>query len=371
MNAYYNENNPYVAQWLRNLIQAGHIAPGYVDERSVQDVKANDLSGFTQCHFFAGIGVWSYALRRAGWPDDRPVWTGSCPCQPFSNAGRRGGFSDPRHLWPFWYRLIHEWRPVTIFGEQVAGKDGLGWLDLVQADVESDGYAIGAVVTPAAGFGAPHWRHRIYFVADRYGAGLETRERSVLSGSRGRIERGATVQRGAPGELADDNRKLGGQRGAFGTRGYSGSNAIERGRSGGDRVAIELGNAKGIARQLPDGSQRGEDLEPVGASRIDDMEHATGNRYGPQGLETVAGRRQQPTRPADGACAAGPGPTNGFWRDADWLGCTDGKWRPVEPSTFPLVDGAASRVGRLCAYGNAIVAPQTQAFIEAFMSCKP
>jgi DNA (cytosine-5)-methyltransferase 1 len=56
---------------------------------------------------------------------------------------------------------------------------------------------------------------------------------------------------------------------------------------------------------------------------------------------------------------------NGFWRDAEWINCTDGKWRPVEPGSFPLVNGAASRVGRLRAYGNAINAIQAQIFIEA------
>ena len=56
---------------------------------------------------------------------------------------------------------------------------------------------------------------------------------------------------------------------------------------------------------------------------------------------------------------------NGFWRDADWLYCRDGVWRPVEPGTFPLANGLTNRVGRLRAYGNAIVAPLAQAFIEA------
>ncbi len=73
--AYYNEIDPFAAQWLRNLIAAGHIAPGEVDERSIEDVTPDDLRGFTQCHFFSGIGVWSHSLRLAGWPDDRPVWT--------------------------------------------------------------------------------------------------------------------------------------------------------------------------------------------------------------------------------------------------------------------------------------------------------
>jgi len=89
--AYYNEIDPFAAQWLRNLIAAGHIAPGIVDERSIEDVIPEELEVYTQCHFFAGIGGWSYALRLAGWPDDKKVWTGSCPCQAFSNAGKGGG----------------------------------------------------------------------------------------------------------------------------------------------------------------------------------------------------------------------------------------------------------------------------------------
>jgi hypothetical protein len=111
--AYYNEIDPYAAQWLRNLVAAGHIAPGDVDERSIVDVQPDDLRGYTQCHFFAGIGGWSYALRLAGWPDDRPAWTGSCPCQPFSAAGKQRGSEDERHLWPAFFRLISECRPLA------------------------------------------------------------------------------------------------------------------------------------------------------------------------------------------------------------------------------------------------------------------
>ena len=166
MTAYYNEIDPYAAAWLRNLISAGHIAPGDVDERDIRDVRPADLLPYRQCHFFAGIGVWSHALRFAGWADDRPVWTGSCPCQPFSAAGRGGGFDDERHLWPAWFHLIRECRPAIVFGEQVAAKAVEPWIDLVQSDVEALGYAFAGAPIPAAGIGAPHIRDRLWWVAD-------------------------------------------------------------------------------------------------------------------------------------------------------------------------------------------------------------
>jgi len=170
MAAYYNEIDPFAAEWLRKLIAAGHIAPGEVDERSISDVAPDDLKCFTQCHFFAGIGVWSYALRKAQWADNTPVWTGSCPCQGFSSAGKRGGFSDKRHLWPAWFRLIRERKPSTVFGEQVASPDGLAWFDVVSADLEGKGYSVGAADLCAAGVGAPHIRQRLYWLADTDGS---------------------------------------------------------------------------------------------------------------------------------------------------------------------------------------------------------
>jgi DNA (cytosine-5)-methyltransferase 1 len=198
---YYNENDPRLTPWLYELMAAGVIAPGFVDTRSIEDVTPDGLREFKQCHFFAGIGVWSYALRLAGWPDDRHVWTGSCPCQPFSAAGKGAGFDDKRHLWPAWHWLISQCRPRVIFGEQVASNDGLGWLDLVQTDLEVEGYAVGPVDLCAAGVGAPHIRQRLWFVADAEAGRREAGCRSSDAG-----EHGADAVGRSAGGLADAER---------------------------------------------------------------------------------------------------------------------------------------------------------------------
>ncbi len=181
MSCYYNEIDPYAAQWLRNLIAAGHIAPGDVDERSIEDVQPDDVRGYTQCHFFAGIGGWSYALRLAGWPDDRPVWTGSCPCQPYSVGAtdRAQGQDDARHLWPAFCRLIGERAPDVVFGEQVPGAVAWGWWDEAAMDLEARAYACAAVVLAAGAVGAVHERKRLYWVADASGSGREGHQRGI------------------------------------------------------------------------------------------------------------------------------------------------------------------------------------------------
>ena len=199
--AYYNEIDPYAAQWLRNLIDAGHIAFGDVDTRSIVDVKASDLTGYTQCHFFAGIGVWSHALRQSGWSDSRPVWTGSCPCQPFSIAGAGEGVSDERHLWPVWFELIKQCRPDVVFGEQVESAIKYGWLDLVQDDVEREDYSLGVAGIPAAGIGAPHIRHRLYFAAQSSEIGRRGRRDGDTPRHSGQVQ---TEGRSSPSELAND-----------------------------------------------------------------------------------------------------------------------------------------------------------------------
>ncbi|EHV2087262.1 DNA cytosine methyltransferase [Salmonella enterica] len=355
--AYYNEIDPFAAQWLRNLIAGGHIAPGEVDERSIEDVSPDDLRGFTQCHLFAGIGVWSHSLRLAGWPDDKPVWTGSCPCQPFSAAGKGDGFADERHLWPHFFHLISERRPEHVFGEQVASGNTNAWFDLVQADLEGVGYAFGLVPFTSAGVGAPHIRERAYWVAhasserfDRFNSLLQREESGRHAENLYEVAGGSSVN-GVDNAHIARLQGLVGNDGAAGREGQAGSTSPA---SVHDRMANTDGN-----------EQR--------SFAISGTSH-----------EHVATGRQQSAAEATGFCGdLRPLEVNGFWRDADWLLCRDGKWRPVESGTFPLVARFAkslghgksslramagrNRTGRLKGYGNAINAQAAAEFIRAYM----
>ncbi|MBK8772936.1 MAG: DNA cytosine methyltransferase [Rhizobiales bacterium] len=179
--SYYNDVDPFVCAWAKELIKRGLVAPGVVDCRSITEISPDDLKEFVQCHFFCGILGWSYALRLAGIPDDRPVWTGSCPCQPFSVAGAQRGSADERHLWPAFFNLIRECKPASVFGEQVAGAAGYAWWDHVAADLEGEGYAAAAADIGAHSVGAPHIRQRLYWVAHSDG-GHASAEREQCGG---------------------------------------------------------------------------------------------------------------------------------------------------------------------------------------------
>jgi DNA (cytosine-5)-methyltransferase 1 len=203
--AYYNESNRYCAAWLRNLIRARLIAPGVVDVRDVRDVRPADLDGYRQVHLFAGIGLWSCALRMAGWSDDRAVWTASCPCQPFSQAGGGAGVFDDRHLWPAAFWLISQHTPRTVFGEQVASPDGVEWLDIVSDDLGACGYACGPVDLPVAGVGGPNIRQRLFWVADADGGRWGQQRIKELAGQQS-APRSEPDGCSTPGGLGDTER---------------------------------------------------------------------------------------------------------------------------------------------------------------------
>src|SRR3982750_2324411 len=296
---WYNEIDRKKAAWLRELINRDVIAPGIVDERPVDDVSAAELAQYTQCHFFAGIGIWSYALRLAGWPDDRALWAGSCPCPPFSAAGKRKGKADKRHLWPSWFRLIAKSRPSHLLAEQVASRDGLAWLDDVYTDLEGAGYAVGAVDLCSAGFGAPHIRQRLYIVANA---------------AKQRWERGGASE--ACGQ----------------------SKAVERPERFCDAGSV-------ADTELP--------KRRSGAIGRNDH-HAAQNGW----LESTSRAGEY----------SGVGPTNGFWRDAEWIWCRDEKYRPAKSGLCVLAARSFARILRLRGYGDGLTAPVAAEFIKAYMS---
>lgn len=396
MAAYYNELDPFAAAWLRELIKANLIAPGEVDERSIEEVKAEDLKGFTQCHFFAGIGVWSYALRNAGWPDNESVWTGSCPCPPFSSAGTKKAcpqcngtnpvphvgrtgyfvcclcdhewFADGRHLWPEMWRLISVGRPDAFFGEQVASNDGRTWLASVRASLEILGYAVGAADLCSAGVGSADIRQRLYFVADAQRQQLRAfRSRQVerSTTTTGREERKQRIranvgERGTVGRLvnASESRCEGNVASSiFRER----DSAWKDERATGSSAVSKLGHASESRLQRPTAERSVSERTPT--TRYAGSSGSNSGMADADGIESSNGELQRSGR----LVQPSPDPLTGFWHGADWIYCRDEKYRPVEPGTFPLAHGATNRVGRLRGYGNAINAEVAQAFIEAYL----
>jgi len=394
---YYNDNDAAVCEWIRQLMFDGLIPYGVVDSRSILDVKPADLEGFTQCHFFCGIAGWAYALKLAGWPATRPVWTGSPPCQPFSAAGKLEGKDDARHLAPHFISLVGACRPPVLFGEQVAsaavfgkfakrvgGEPEWAWLDDLSDRLEAAHYAVGASDIPAAGVSAPHIRQRTFFgavrLADTNYTGRETQRNGAIrtgpsdeAGLRGATERLANAERGERG-----SNSLQGLRQADGAESCGASNKPARDCDGGglaDAQCVRTEDGAGNSKKAHEVSQG--ECEPVVSSNVFERGSAGGGGH----------RNMDGTRAPN---HTGPGGTDhGGWDDVDWLFCRDGKWRPVKSSVQRVADGLprsvvqggdivpasqplaqstkeARRVMRLRGYGNAIVPQAAALFIKAF-----
>lgn len=349
---YFNEFDPNAAAMLRQFMADGLVPRGIVDERSIVDVQPSDLRGFRQCHFFAGIGLWWYALHLAGRGDDEDTWTGSCPCQPFSAAGLMLGADDPRHLWPWFFRLIAACRPKRVYGEQVASAAVLGsargnpsanggpvWLDGIQADLEGAHYAFGATDLPAACVGAPHIRQRLWWYAVDCGvANANGRQCGRIAAGEGRQLNGSQAGR----QQGDCEPQLGG-------------------------AALGLANPDGGQSghgELQPGGQHGLEPQDGGVGRVVNPEHArleghTGNGQDRAEPGRVGADANGPVAEAgspdwlehtasDGRCERRPEPgkrstVGGCWQDFSLILCTDGKIRRIPAESESVFQRMAAR----------------------------
>lgn len=339
MSAYYNEIDPSACAVLRELIARDVIAPGDVDDRSIKEVTPNDLHGYTQVHFFAGGGLWSVAARLAGWPDERPLWTGSCPCQPFSAAGKGAGTDDPRHLWPDLHRLVSSCRPPIVMGEQVAGAAGYGWFDGVRADLARETYACRAVDIPACAIDAPHQRNRLYWIAldDGISQGLE--------GQRGNVDRGEGRSHSLGSAAATDGVLFGD---AESIRRREGRSEYElwRGRDASPDADVQLQSDAATERN-------GRELGELSAQEG-------------RGVREISGQRDR--RSQSGFAHRNVQRNGSWWADAEWIvSPIDGKARRTKPGLPFLVDGLPGRVDLWRVGGNAISPILAAEVIAAFL----
>lgn len=339
-------------------MDAGLITPGKIDDRSIVDVSPDDVTGYERVHWFAGLGGWDYALTLAGWRGE--VWTGSCPCQPFSVAGRNLGTADPRHLWPEWRRLIAEFHPPVVFGEQVASAAGRTWLSGVRTDLEALAYAVGGADLCAASVNAPHIRQRLWFVADS--------------------KRNGGVEHQSPSPITDRNWP------EVGIPPSDGSVLADTRLQQAGRGLLRSGKSDDPLKQWTSNQSRGSGGALVD-SVVKGLEGHTGDGNSSEGRQADQARSVAATGGAlpdtellgrnariagDGRSEEGEGSASGYqpdrpWAGAEWIVGGDGKARRVEPGIRLLADGVPARVAKLRALGNAIVPQVAAEFVSAYL----
>jgi len=290
---------------------------------------------------FSGIGGFDLGLERAGmkviwqseidefaskvlkkhWPDvpnlgditkvdwskiERPdVICGGYPCQPFSQAGKRNGENDARHLWPAMHNAIRLLRPRYALMENVRGHLSLGF-SRVLGDLAEIGYDAEWQVIPAAAVGALHKRDRVFIVAyapSKCGNGRQRRNGATQFRKKGLQQQIRT----SGANVADTNGKR-----------------------------LEGSRSKQQATRVARKSKEMADTNGAGGWGFGSLQHGRENVF--RKSDQLRGK-------------------NGF---------TSGSWWKVEPNMGRVANGVPNRVDRLKGLGNAIV-PQVAELVGALV----
>lgn len=184
MPVFYNDNDAYSCGQIRKNVRNGYLPGGVIDERPIEEVRAEDIREFRQAHFFAGIGGFPLGFRWAGVPEDFSIWTGGDPCQGNSKSRGSRAYGGPDTASHF-IRLIDECRPRFVLRENPSSTlrhAPWPWFRF-RSELERIGYAVLPFRIRSCCVGADHRRERLFLLAEFPNAmrtGLERKDSAIV-----------------------------------------------------------------------------------------------------------------------------------------------------------------------------------------------
>jgi DNA (cytosine-5)-methyltransferase 1 len=284
---------------------------------------------------------------------------GGYPCQPFSFAGKRGGLSDPRFLWEHFARALREVRPRYAILENVPGHLTIGFTRVL-ADLADLGFDAEWELLPAAAFGAPHLRYRLYTVAYASSARHEPERKGVFRDAEKEIPERPDVHRQSASNGPSPRRGIMARTGEF----------LEALQLPGFEDGRGI-TASGIVENVANADRRDAETEKGGPDAASSRRAKGNSLGGPRGEA-----RRSRVQPDDGVRGLGePKPAisdaDGAGREKQWrtgASITEDttaqfrSWWAIEPDVGRVANGVPFRVDRLRALGNAVV-PQVAEFL--------
>ena len=306
------------------------------------------------------------------------IITGGFPCQPFSVAGKQKGTSDDRHLWPEMFRIIKEFTPRWVVGENVKGitniQDGMVF-ETVCTDLEGAGYEVRTFNIPAAGVGAPHRRERIWIVANRKESMVNTDDVRLEQHNTAKEETSWWRTSTTFEPTSDVVNTISNDEGRKISRSYEEERRIQEEHRQDDSTSRKSSRTSSV-RQTNDGH---EDLEnsrrtlqqgtELGEKNEDEIREGNANQHQRSGSPSESDVANANTRLGNGENEEiqARGKASNF--SSSRTGTNGQSWWLVEPNVGRVAHGISGRVHRLKALGNSIVPQIAQeigrAIIEA------